>query len=269
MSHVGGATSSMSGAMSPGWRETLTSICAGAPQLLRYATDAREGDALMLLPDIKPSRALFLGNALAILPFLMASLFEVVVAADWNASRLAFARQRRDEEEVANLTCIPADAVEDLTRRDGRFDVVVLGEESPEWHTSLPLDGPWTAARLSSLLVAGGCLVYGVRFRLVDVFVQRLASSRKRPVPTFYPAHARLLATAMLTPAAVYWRRPDVRPYQVHVPLDPSIVGYWLEQAPLARGARQRLNTVLTTAASRAGLLHRLVDNFLVIARRP
>ena len=259
----------MSRADSLGWRETLIDTCAGAPQLLRYATDAREGDALMLLPDIKPRRALFLGNALAILPFLMASLFEVVVVADWNTSRLAFARRRREEEEVANLTCIPADAVEDLARREGRFDVVVLGEESPEWHTSLPFHGPWTPERLSSLLEGGGCLMYGVRFRLVDVLAQRLVSARTRRVPTFYPAHARLLETAMLTPA-VYWRRPDLRPYQVHVPLDrPPIVGYWLEQAPLARGARQRLNTVLTIAASRAGLLHRLVDNFLVIARRP
>jgi hypothetical protein len=274
MSPVGGATPDgdrvLSGADPRGWRDTLTSICAKAPQLLRYATDPREGDALMLLPDIEPSRALFLGNALAILPFMMASLFEVVVAADWNASRLAFARRRRDEEEVANLTCIPADAVEDLTRRDGPFDVVVLGEDCPEGHTSVPVDGPWTPSRLASLLVAGGCLMYGVRFRLGDVLAQRLASPRKRRAPTFYPAHARLLAAARLAPAAVYWRRPDLRPYQAYIPLDrPSIVRYWREQAPLPRRAHERLNAVLTTAASRTDLLHRLADNFLVVARRP
>jgi hypothetical protein len=199
----------------------------------------------------------------------MASLFKGVVVADWNASRLAFARRRRDEEEVANLTCIPAEAVEDLTRRDGPFDVVVLGEECPEWHTSVPLDDPWTPSRLSSLLVAGGCLMYGVRFRLFDVLAQRLASPRQRRMPTSYPAHARMLDAAMLTPTAVYWRRPDLRPYQAYIPLDrSSIIGYWLGQAPSPRGARDRLNAVLTTAASQSGVLHHLVDNFLVIARR-
>jgi hypothetical protein len=259
----------LSRADSRGWRETLTSTCAGSPQLLRYATDPREGDALTLLPDVQPSRALFLGNALAILPFMMADLFEVVVAADWNASRLALARRRRDEEEAANLTCISADAVEDLTRRDGAFDVVVLGEERPEWHTSVPIDGPWMTSRLASLLVAGGCLMYGVRFRLADVLAQRLAFPRTPRVPTSLPAHARLLAGATLMPTAAYWRRPDLRPYQAYIPLDrPPVVRYWLEQAPRPRGHRERLNAVLTAAASRAHLLHRLVDNFLVIARR-
>jgi len=258
-----------SGADARGWREILDGTGAGAPQLLRYATDPREADALTLLPDIEPRRALFLGNALAILPFMMAGLFEVVVAADWDASRLAFIRRRREEEEVANLTCIPADAVEDLARREGGFDLIVLGEESAESHTSMPLDGPWTPSRLSSLLVIGGCLMYGVRFRLLDVLTQRLTSPRKRGVPTFYPAHARLLAAARLAPTAVYWRRPDLRPYQAYIPLDrPSIAGYWLEQAPVPRGTRERLNALLTRVAGRAGLLRRLADNFLVIARR-
>jgi hypothetical protein len=254
---------------SQGWREALTSTCASSPQLLRYATDEREGDALHLLPDLTPRRALFLGNALAILPFMLARLFEVVVAADWNASRLAFARQRRQEEEVANLTCIPADAVDDLTSRDGPFDVVVLGEECPESNASLPFDGPWTPSRLSSILVAGGCLMYGVRFRLVDALPQRLAFPWRRHVPAFYPAHVRVLTEAMLTPVTTYWRRPDTRPYQAYIPLDrPAVVGYWLERAPRRRGARDRTSAALTTVVSRAGLLHRFVDNFLLIARR-
>ena len=68
--------------------------------------------------------------------------------------------------------------------------------------------------------------MYGVRFRLFDVLAQRLASPRKRRVPTSYPAHARMLDAAMLTPTAVYWRRPDLRPYQAYIPLDrPSIIG--------------------------------------------
>jgi hypothetical protein len=251
-------------AASPGWRRMLA---GAAPQLLRYATDPREGDALLLLPDVRPGRALFLGNALAIAPFLMADRFETVVVADRDASRLAFARRRQHEEDVANLACVPAEAVQDVARRDGGFDVVMLGEESPESPTCMPIAGPWAPLRLAPLLAAGGCLIYGVRFRLVDVLARSLTCTRRSP--SFYPAHAARLWAAGLRPASVYWRRPDLRPYQAYIPLGGAAVGYWLAQAPLPRSPRERLNLALTTAAARAGLLHRLVDNFLVLARQP
>lgn len=240
-----------------------------SPQVFRYATDVREGDALHLLPDVVPRRALFLGNALAILPFLLAERFELVVAADCHASRLAFAHQRAQEDGVDNLRCVSADAVDDITSRDGRFDLVVLGEERPEATFSLPLDDPWTPSRLSSLVTEGGWLMYGARFRLVDPIVQRLVRPWRRRLSAYYPAQTRLLTVAGFAPVVVYWRRPDTRPYHAYIPLTPSpVVDYWLQYGPRPRGARARAHAVLTAVARRAGLLHRIVDNFLVIARR-
>jgi hypothetical protein len=256
-------------ARSRGWREAIERECTSLLQLHRYAADPREGDCLHLLPEIGQRRALFLGNALGILPFILAERFELVVVVDRDPRRLAFARHRQQEEHVNNLMCLSADVADTLTSRCGRFDLVALGDEYPQATFSVPFADPHTPSRLARLTAPEGCLMYGVRFGLLAAAVKRLSPPWKVGAPASYPAHVRLLHEATFASVRAYWRNPDGRPYQAYIPLDtPSIVDHWLEHAARLPGIRGRMNGTMVSVAHRLGFLPHVVDNFVVIARR-
>ena len=255
-------------ASSRSWPEALDHECGSSPQLHRYATDPREGDSLHLLPGGRRERALFAGNALSILPVLLAGEFAAVVGADWSAPRLEFARRRQHEERLTNVTYVLAEAVDEMTRRGGGFDLVVLGEESPDETFSMPPVDPGSLARVRTLVAEGGLLMYGVRYRLTRWIIRRPARSWTAGAPTAYPSHARRLIAAGFSTVKGYWRYPDSRPYQVYVPLDSRwAIGYWLARCGAPRGIRTRVTHGLHGAAIRTGLFGHVVDNFLVIAR--
>lgn len=250
-------------ARSRGWRDALDATWPPPSQVHRYASDPREGDTLYLLPGGGRRRALFLGNALGILPCLLARLFESVLVADWDPGRLAFARRRQDEEAIVNLRCV------DLARVDGEFDLVVLGDERPDAATSLPFHDPATLFAVSRLVAREGCLMYAVRFRLLRSLVRRAGRGRRATPPIGYPAHERLLAGAGFSHVDGYWRRPDHRPYRMHVPIDRrAAVAYSFAHAARARHPRARLSDRVHEAAHRARVLPHLIDNFLLIAWR-
>jgi hypothetical protein len=251
-----------------GWREAIEAEWPPASPLHRYAGDPREGDALHLLPDGRRRRALFLGNALAILPCLLAAGFESVVVADRDPRRVAFARHRRDEDALGNLTCVVADDLGDLGWSEHDIDLVVLGEDHPDATTSLPFTDARTPFRVASLLAPDGWLMYGVRFRLLDSLAAYVAGPRVARLMS-YPAHLRVLRRASLATVHAYWRRPDSRPYTVHVPIDRrAVVTYWLAHAPRPRHWRGRMSHRLNEAAHRLASLPHVVDNFLLIAGR-
>jgi hypothetical protein len=246
----------------PGWRGVLDREYPSSPQLHRYASDPREADCMGLLPRTERGRALFLGNALGILPCLLTEVFESVVVADWKAERLALAEQRRDEEVIKNLTCVLAGDVNDVPHRLGQFDLVVLGDECPEAAWSVPIADVATARRVATAIVPDGYLMYGMRFPLR----RALASFR---VPVFYRAHARVLAAAGFPLASAYGRRPAMRPYHVHVPLDnPAVVAYWMRSGPQPAGLRPRLRLFVKDVLRRLGGPQYLFNNYLLIVRR-
>ena len=252
-----------------GWRAAVGQACASLPQLHRYATDPREADCLHLLPKMTPRRALFLGNSLGVLPLHLSGLFESVVVADSNASRLAFARHRHEEEGVSNARCVLAELIDEVTRRGGRFDLVVLGEEYPDKTSLMPFTHPGTPARLSLLIGAGGCLMYGVRFRFPAAVAKLLATPWTASAPASYSAHARSLTAASFATVAAYWRRPAGRPYQTYIPVDhPAVVAYCLENSPRPHGIRPGVTRAVTAIANRSGCLPRIVNNYLLIAQR-
>jgi hypothetical protein len=239
---------------------------AFGPQLWRYANDPREGDCLRLLPARPRRRALFLGNALAILPTVLAGLFESVVVADCNSQRLALAEQRRDEESIGNLVCVLTSGLDDVPDRLGQFDLVALGEDRPDNGWLLPFADPDVPRRLASAIVPDGCLMYGVRFPHLGGLVAAARLGKSRPL--FYPAHARVLAAAGFAAVRAYGRRPDTRPYEVYVPLDdPGFVAYWIRKSA-PKGVRPRLRHAAKEALVCVGGWPYLFNNFLVIARK-
>ena len=240
---------------------------ASSPQLSRYANDPREGDCIRLLPARPRRRALFLGNALAILPTVLAGLFESVVVADCNSQRLALAEQRRDEESIGNLVCVLTSGLDDVPDRLGQFDLVALGEDRPDNGWLLPFADCDAPRRLASAIVPGGCLMYGVRFPHLGGLVAA-ARLGKRRSPLFYPAHARVLAAAGFAAVRGYGRRPDLRPYEVYVPLDdPGFAAYWIRKsAPAA--LRPRLRHAAKNALVCLGGWQYLFNNFLVVGRK-
>jgi hypothetical protein len=249
------------------WRRSLDADSASSPQLWRYANDPREGDCIRLLPARPRRRALFLGNALAILPTVLAGLFESVVVADCNSQRLALAEQRRDEDSIGNLVCVLTSGLDDLPDRLGQFDLVALGEDRPDNGWLLPFADPDVPRRLASAIVPAGCLMYGVRFPHFGglVAAARLGKSRR---PLFYPAHARVLAAAGFAAVRAYGRRPDTRPYEVYVPLDdPGFVAYWIRKSA-PKGVWPRLRHAAKEALVCLGGWQYLFNNFLVIARK-
>ena len=154
----------MHAARCPEWRRLLEGECATSPQLWRYASDPREGDCLRLLPGLPRRRALFLGNALAILPIILADVFESVVIADSDSRRLALAGQRRDEDGRGNVACVLTPEADDVSAPPGQFDLVVLGEARPDATSWLPFRDADAPRRLRSAIGPEGCLMYGVRF---------------------------------------------------------------------------------------------------------
>ena len=239
------------------------------PQLSRYATDPREGDCVRLLPRFPRRRALFLGNALALLPTILTDLFESVTVADWNRHRVALAEQRREDEAIQNLACVATTGTDDVPGRLGPFDLVVLGEEGPDTRWLLPFADRDASRRLADGIAAGGCLMYGVRFPRSGPLRRALALQSRGGAPMLYPAHARLLAAAGFSAVRAYGRRPDTRPYQVYVPLDePEAVGYWIDNGRRRGGIRPRLARALKDVLVGVGAQHHLFNNFLVIARR-
>jgi hypothetical protein len=250
------------------WRASLDHACVSSPQLGRYATDPREGDSLHLLPEVRRERALFSGNAFGILPLLLAREFTTVVAADWSAARLEVARRRQREERLTNVSYVLADAVEAMARRSGRFDLIVLGEESPDEAFAMPPVDARSLARVRTLVADDGLLMYGVRFRLTHWITRGATRWWTAQAPTTYPAHARRLAAAGFQHVRAYWRSPDRRPYQVYVSLDdPRVITYWLGRCGRPPGLRACVTHGLNVVASQTGCVSHLVDNFLVIAR--
>ena len=249
------------------WRRSLDVDSASSPQLWRYANDPREGDCIRLLPARPRRRALFLGNALAVLPTVLAGLFESVVVADCNSQRLALAEQRRDEESTRNLICVLTSRLDDVPDRLGQFDLVALGEDRPDSGWLLPFADPDAPRRLASAIVPDGCLMYGVRFPHLGglVATARLGKHRR---PLFYPAHARILAAAGFAAVRGYGRRPDTRPYEVYVPLDePGFVAYWIRKS-VPKGVRPRLRHAAKEALVCLGGWQYLFNNFLVVGRK-
>jgi hypothetical protein len=253
----------------PGWHSALDDQCASAPQLRRYASDPREGDCVRFLPSTRHGRALFLGNALALLPCLLAELFDSVVVADSNAARLALAQQRKDEETIENMTCVLTDSVDHVPPRLGHFHLVALGEERPDSAWSMPITDAAMPSRLAGSLVRGGCLMYAVRFPPLRAFAAAARPGWSARMPLFYRAHARALARTGFAEVKGYGRRPDMRPYQVHVPLDePAIVSYWIRSGPRPARPRAWLRRSFKKALGRLGAADRLFSNYLVVARR-
>lgn len=253
----------------PGWRDLLDRECAGSPQLSRYALDPREGDWIRLLGRLPAGRALFLGNALAILPTILARVVESVVVADWNERRLMLGEQRRDEETIDNLAYVPTSGADDVPDRLGQFDLIVLGEERPDGESSLPLADADALRHLAKALVPDGTLTYGVRYPRSAMLAGVLARGWRGGAPLFYPTHARLLATAGFRVVRAYGRRPDRRPYHVYVPLDePDVVRYWIANGPRPAAIRPRLGRAVKNLLVCLGAGHVLFNDFLLIARR-
>jgi len=250
-----------------GWRAVLDHQFASSPQLLRYATDPREADCLRLLSGVRRGRALFLGNGLAILPSLLAEVFESVVVADWNYERLAFAERRRDEQAIHNLACVHASGANEVSERLGQFDLIALGEENPDAEWSIPLRDATGLRQIATALALDGCLMYGVRFPRVGGLV--CAAARRWDGPLHYRAQARALRRAGLPRTRGYGRYPGKRPYQVYVPLDDAaVVAYWLRADSRPSGIRSRLSRVLKNVSIRCRAPYLLFNNVLVIARR-
>jgi hypothetical protein len=256
----------VSAARARGWRDAVKAEYGGALDL--YASDPREGDCLLLLPPLGAAhRALFLGNALGTLPFLLAERFDAVVVADDKPRRLAFARERQRQDDVANVTCVAADFVEEVVRREGPFDLVVLGEECPDARTSIPFSDFRTVDHLAELVAAGGCLLYGVHGRRSHAARASLITPW-RGVPASFPAHVRHLRRRFAT-VAVYLRSPARRPYHVYAPLDGSgAFRYWIERLPAPTGVRAQLLRRGLDVASRVGGLGAVIDSFVLVAQR-
>ena len=257
----------MPAARPPEWKRLLEGECASSPELRRYATDPREGDCLRLLPRMRSGRALFFGNALAILPTILAEQFESVVVADSDDHRLMVAAERRDTE---NLTCVRITGAEEVAARLGQFDLLVLGEERPDAGAWLPFSNSDVPRELARAIVGGGWLMYGVRFPRLHALTRAVASVSARHAPMLYPAHARLLEAAGFTDVRSYGRWPQSRPYQFYIPLDdPAAVAYWLgkTQPPPIR-LRRRVGDAAKAILRRLGASQYLFNNFLVIARR-
>jgi hypothetical protein len=182
---------------------------------------------------------------------------------------LVLAEQRRAEEAIENLACVATTGADEVPAPLGPFDLVVLGEESPDAERSLPFTDPDAPRRLGGAIVPNGYLMYGVRFPRSAALVRTIARPSRDATPMFYPAHARMLAAAGFSDVRGYGRRPDTRPYQVHIPLDdPGLVGYWMGQGPRPARIRPRLTRVVKEALVGLGAPHYLFNNFLVIARR-
>jgi hypothetical protein len=256
-------------ARGPGWRDLLDRECASSPQLSRYATDPREGDWIRLLDRLPARRALFLGNALAILPVILTEVFESVVVADWNGGRLALGERRRDEEAIDNLAYVSTRSADDLPEGLGEFDLIVLGEERPDDESSAPFADADAPRRLAKALVLDGTLTYGVRYSRSAMLAGALARGWRGGPPLSYPAHARLLAAAGFRAVRAYGRRPERRPYHVYVPLDePAVVHYWIANGPRPAAMRPRVTRIVKRGLVRLGAAHVLFKDFLVIARR-
>ena len=259
----------MSAARYPGWRDIFDREWPSCTQLSRYAGDPREGDWIRLVDRLMAHRALFLGNALAILPMILAGAFESVVVADWNRRRLALAERRRDEEAIENLVCVATGGPDDVPDRLGQFNLIVLGDERPDGVWSLPLADIHASRRLAKALVPDGSLTYGVRFPRSAMLAGAVVRGWRGGAPVFYPMHARLLAEAGFGSVRAYGRRPDTRPYQIYVPLDdPAVVHYWIANGTRPVAIRPRLTRVVKHAVVRLGAPHALFNDFFVIARR-
>ena len=250
----------------PDWKRLLEGKCASSPQLLRYATDPREGDCLRLLPTLRRGRALFLGNALAIMPTILADQFESVVVADSNDERLVAAEQRRDTQAFGKLTCVRITGAEEVAARLGQFDLLVLGEERPDLAAWLPFSDSDVPQQLARAIVAGGWLMYGVRFPRLHALTYCRSARR---APLFYPAHARLLEAAGFTDVRPYGRWPQRRPYQFYIPLDDAApIAYWLGKTQRPIRLRRRVRNAAKAILRRLGASPYLFNNFLITARR-
>lgn len=249
-----------------GWLCALRQEVPSGSDLWRYATDAREGDALCLLPAVKTGRALFWGNALGVLPFLLAEHFARVAISDPVRPRLAFARHRQRQEAIANVRAVAAPSLDGEVRRDGRFHLILVGEEFSADGGSLPSSDPDLAARLAPLLEPEGILVYSVR-------PERPAGAASLPArlgtALTYRRDARRLRAAGFVEWRLYWRRPENRPYQAYVPLDPrNVTGYYLRSASTAPGVGGRVRRSVVSLANAFGILPSLVQNLLIFARK-
>jgi hypothetical protein len=251
-----------------GWRAAVDAACASTPELHRYATDPREGDWLLLVPTITPTRrALFVGNALAIVPSMLAGRFASVVVADHDPRRLAFARERMHQDGL-DVTCVDLDGIGEVARRDGGFDLVVLGEEHPDGSSSLPFADFRTVDRLAGIATAGGCLLYGVRWPRLHPCRTRTSRPWKYGVSASLPTHVRELRRVFSTVTA-YWRSPASRPYHAYIPLDGSgAIRHWMDHAAAAVGFRARAVRSVVKVANRVGGLAPLIDNFVLVAQR-
>ena len=224
-------------------------------QLARYTTDPREGDVCLFAPGAARRRALFHGNALGILPLLLAERFEQVVVVDSRADRLAFVRARCEAGRIGNVTALPRPPGGD------RFDLIALGEEDPDAVTSLPFLGADVPRRLASLLEPGGALVYGARF-------PRLLARARHGIRGLADAaaHRRVLRGAGFARVSLHWRQPPRRPYECYVPLDDRAACAYHVHRMAAGHARDRLRRAVALAAHAGGLLPYLVRSVLVVA---
>jgi len=259
-------TGLLEGTRTCGWREALARECSRDPDLLRYATDRREADWLLLLRDIAPGRALFLGNAVGVMPFLLASDFPEVVVSDHEPERLEFARLRA-EEEKASVRTVPVDALGADVAANGRFALIAVANgweaHGQKAHAS---DQP-QPARLESLLEARGTLVYTAGPHPSDTGGRSITSWLRSIVRR--RREARQLRAAGFTRLTCYWRRPSHRPFDIYVPLaDPGVVQYYLRTTIRPPGLRSRVVRLAARVAAHGGLLTHLVDDPVVIARR-
>jgi hypothetical protein len=240
------------------WPPRTAGLAPPSSQLARYMTDPREGDVCLFVPGATRRRALFWGNALGILPLLLAERFEHVVVVDSRPERLAFARARIEAGRIENATALP-----EVPDGD-RFDLVALGEEDPDAITSLPFLGADVPRRLASLLEAGGALVYGARF-------PRLLARARQGVRALADAaaHRRVLRAAGFARVSLHWRQPPRRPYEYYVPLDDrAACAYHVRWMPAGHG-RDRLRRAVARAAHTGGLLPYLVRSVLIVGVRP
>jgi hypothetical protein len=119
-------------------------------------------------------------------------------------------------------------------------------------------------ARLASMLGARGTVVYTAGPRPPDTRRRRLGTI-VRP-----GRKARQLRAAGFTSVTRYWRRPGYRPFEIYVPLaEPRVVQYYLRTAPRPSGVRARVLRLGARLAAHGGVLAHLVDDPVIIARRP
>jgi hypothetical protein len=253
------------------WLEALRREVSLTPELHRYVTDRREGDWLLLPGDLPHGRALFLGNCLGVLPFLLAEQFREVVACDDDDARVRLAEHRRQAERVPNLHFTARASFESGSATGAGFDLVALAEEFPAGSPSRRLSDPTGLRQIREVLTPGAWLACWGRFAGAGGPGRTSGSPVARRLRvSAYRRSANFLQRAGFQLRELYWRIPDHRPYQYYVPLrERTVTAYYLRHAVPGNKFPGGLTRALAMAANRAGLLAHVVNNLLVLAQRP